>query len=155
MVSEAELSPTGRSRREAILAAALSLYRHEGYGAVTMRAIAQQLGFSAPAIYNYILSKEEIFLVLQNRGLRMMADVVLTPPTDDPLEDLKAIFRHYYQFTKDHPDYFTLMYVDPSTPPIDLENEALKAMAGETDNRVRRCIDQGIFPPTAARISNG
>src|SRR5262249_17943445 len=155
MVLEAELSPTGRSRREAILAAALSLYRHEGYGAVTMRAIALELGFSAPAIYNYVLSKEEIFLVLQDRGLRMLADAVLSPPTDDPLEDLKQIFRRYYQFTKDHPDYFTLMYVDPSTPPINLENEALKRMTAETTRRVKRCIEQGIFPPGAEVVSNG
>ena len=44
----------GRTR-EAILTAAIDLYAREGYGAVTMRAIANQLGFSAPAIYNYFL----------------------------------------------------------------------------------------------------
>src|SRR5688572_32521462 len=95
-----DLEPPAPRTRDAILAAAISLYRHEGYGAVTMRAIAQQLGFTAPAIYNYFLSKEEIFLALQARGLHMLADVVLTPATDDPLADLRAIFVRYYGFTK-------------------------------------------------------
>ena len=58
--------PTGPTRpeegmREAILVAAMSLYRHGGYGTVTMRAVAQQLKCTAPAIYHYFLSKEEIF----------------------------------------------------------------------------------------------
>ena len=94
-VSESEISSPRERTREAILVAAISLYRHEGYGAVTMRAIAQQLGFSAPAIYNYFLSKEEIFVALQERGLQMMADLVLQPRTDDPLEDLRSIFVQY------------------------------------------------------------
>src|SRR5438132_9967396 len=88
--------------REAILAAAISLYRREGYGAVTMRAIAQQLGFSAPAIYNYFLSKDEIFLALQERGLQLLAQAVLSPVTDDALLDLRSMFVRYYEFTKTH-----------------------------------------------------
>src|SRR2546423_1605378 len=105
--------PQDRTRtREAILAVAISLYRREGYGAVTMRAIAQQLGFSAPAIYNYFLSKEEIFLALQERGLQLLADAVVGPVTDDPLDDLRSMFVRYYHFTKTHREYFTLLYVD-------------------------------------------
>jgi AcrR family transcriptional regulator len=141
--------------REAILAAAISLYRHEGYGAVTMRAIAQQLGFSAPAIYNYFLSKEEIFVTLQERGLQMLAEAVLTPVTDDPVEDLRQIFVQYYRFTKQHPDYFTLMYVDPSTPRVNPDVEALARMSVETTHRVQRCIDKGIFAPEAIGVASG
>jgi AcrR family transcriptional regulator len=141
--------------REAILAAAISLYRHEGYGAVTMRAIAQQLGFTAPAIYNYFLSKEEIFLALQARGLQLLADAVLTSPTDDPLADLRAIFVQYYRFTKQYREYFTLMYVDPSTPPVNPEDEALIRMSAETRKRIERCIEKGILPPDANPAASG
>ena len=111
-----------------------------------MRAIAQQLGFSAPAIYNYFLSKEEIFLTLQERGLQLMAEAVLTPATHDPLEDLRSIFVRYYQFTKTHPEYFTLLYVDPSTPRINTEIEPLTRMTLETMARLKRCTDAGVFP---------
>src|SRR5262245_1193298 len=139
--------------REAILVAAITLYRREGYGAVTMRAIAQQLGFSAPAIYNYFLSKEEIFLALQERGLRLLAKAVLTPPSDDPLEDLRQIFVRYYEFTKAHPEYFTLLYVDPSTPHLNWETDALKRMVNETERRLKRCVDENLLPPDALGVA--
>ena len=146
-----------RSRtREAILVAAITLYKRDGYGAVTMRAIAQQLGFSAPAIYNYFLSKEEIFLALQERGIQMLADAVLTPPTDDPLDDLRQIFVRYYQFTKAHPEYFTLLYVDPSTPRLNFfETDALGALVKETITRVERCVERRILPPDAVNVAAG
>jgi AcrR family transcriptional regulator len=120
-----------------------------------MRAIAQQLGFSAPAIYNYFLSKEEIFLALQERGLQLLADAVLQPATDDPLRDLKAIYERYYQFTKTHPEYFTLLYVDPSTPHLNTAFEPLTRMETETASRVRRCVEQGVFPPEATSFISG
>lgn len=125
----------------------MGLYSKEGYGAVTMRAIAQQLGFSAPAIYNYFLSKEEIFSALQEIGMELMARRVLTPPTDDPLADLRSIFTLYYQFTKEQPEYFTLLYVDPSTPRVSEQFHALVQMGAETDRRLRRCVEAGVLPP--------
>jgi AcrR family transcriptional regulator len=138
--------------REAILATAMSLYAHAGYGAVTVRAIAQELGYTAPFIYNYFLSKEEIFRALQARGVEMLADAVSTRLTDDPLADLRAIFVGYNQFTKQHRDYFTLMYVDPSTPSANLhENGAQKRMSMEVANRFQRCIEKGLFPQEDAR----
>lgn len=131
--------------REAILTAALALYAAEGYGAVTMRGIAQRLGFSAPAIYNYFLSKEEIFATLQEIGLDVMAGMVLTPETDDPLADYRAIFTNYYHYSKLHPEYFALLYVDPAAPHLTHETPALKRMGEETNRRFVRCIEAGVF----------
>jgi AcrR family transcriptional regulator len=131
--------------REAILTAALSLYASEGYGAVTMRGIAQRLGFSAPAIYNYFLSKEEIFATLQEIGLDVMAEAVLTPETDDPLADYRAVFTNYYAYSKAHPEYFALLYVDPSAPHLTYETPALKRMMDETSRRFVRCLEAGVF----------
>jgi AcrR family transcriptional regulator len=36
-----------------IRAAALALFREVGYRGVTLRAVAKQLGWSAPALYRY------------------------------------------------------------------------------------------------------
>lgn len=132
--------------RDAILAAAISLYKREGYGAVTMRAIANQLGFSAPAIYNYFISKEEIFIALQEIGFRLMREAVIEPATDDALADLRSIFTNYYDFAKTQPEYFTLLYVDPSAPRVNQEFADLRAMSEATAVRVHRCINEGIFP---------
>ena len=142
---ERQVRQRGRTR-EAILHAARSLYQREGYGAVTMRAIANQLGFSAPAIYNYFLSKEEIFVVLQETALRHMAAAVIQPETDDPVHDLRMLYWHYFEFSKQEPDYFTLVYVDPSVPTVESKFEGLKAMTEFTAKIVKRCLDAGVFP---------
>ena len=152
---ESELTSPRQRTREAILAAAISLYRHEGYGAVTMRAIAQQLGFSAPAIYNYFLSKEEIFVALQERGLQMMAEVVLQPSSGDALRDLRSIFVQYYKFSQSHPEYFTLLYVDPSTPHLKPEVEPLMRMTTETTARLQRCVEAGVVPRDVGHMLPG
>ena len=102
-------------------------------------------GFSAPAIYNYFLSKEEIFSTLQDIGLDLMAEVVLTPETADPLADFRAIFTNYYVFCKANPEYFALLFVDPAAPLVTQEAPALQRMAAETDRRFSRCLDSGLF----------
>ena len=132
--------------REAILTAALTLYATEGYGAVTMRGIAQRLGFSAPAIYNYFLSKEEIFSTLQEIGLEIMADSVVKPDLDDPLANFRSIFTNYYGYSKAHPEYFALLYVDPSAPHVTHETPALVRMAEATSARFLTCVEKGVFP---------
>ena len=140
--------------REALLTAALSLYAADGYGAVTMRGIANRMGFSAPAIYNYFLSKEEIFSTLQDIGLDLMAEVVLTPETADPLADFRAIFTNYYAFCKANPEYFALLFVDPAAPLVTQKAPALRRMSEETDRKFSRCLERGVFadyPP--ARVT--
>ena len=132
--------------REAILTAALSLYAAEGYGAVTMRGIAQRLGFSAPAIYNYFLSKEEIFATLQEIGLNLLAETVLGPESPDPVADLRSVFVNYYEFSKAQPEYFALLFVDPAAPRVHYEAEAMVRMMTATLRRWQRCADAGLFP---------
>jgi len=132
--------------REAVLTAALTLYATEGYGAVTMRGIAQRLGFSAPAIYNYFLSKEEIFSTLQEIGLEIMADEVVKQDLDDPLANFRSIFTNYYGYSKTHPEYFALLYVDPSAPHVTHETPALVRMTEATSTRFLACVEAGVFP---------
>ena len=148
-------SPRNARTREAILTAALSLYAAEGYGAVTMRAIANRLGFSAPAIYNYFLSKEEIFATLQGIGLELMARAVLAPASNDPLPDFLAIFRKYYEFSKAQPEYFSLLYVDPSAPQVTTDSPGLLHMMEETFRRFSRCVEHGVFPPGTTENAPG
>ena len=141
--------------REAILTAALSLYAAEGYGVVTMRGIANRLGFSAPAIYNYFLSKDEIFSTLQDIGLELLAEAVLTPETADPLADLRAIFTNYFEFSKRQPEYFALLFVDPAAPRVQHQTEALTRMMEATGWRWQRCVDGGAFPVGTAPEASG
>ncbi|MGN4047672.1 TetR/AcrR family transcriptional regulator [Pseudomonas sp. SM4] len=51
-------------RREVIAAAALELFKRNGFAATTLEQIAAQAGVSAPTVVNYFGGKQEILLAL-------------------------------------------------------------------------------------------
>jgi AcrR family transcriptional regulator len=132
--------------RETILASALHLYSRAGYAAVSMRVVAHDLGFSAPSLYNYFLSKEEIFDTLRDRGLSRFEALALSPGAEDPLEDLKLFFQRYYSFSLTERTYFTLLWVDPITADITATGSRFTKVLNETVKKVARCIETGVFP---------
>ncbi|WP_324709978.1 TetR/AcrR family transcriptional regulator [Pseudomonas citronellolis] len=55
-------------RRASILDAALALFDANGYNATTVEQIAASAGVSAPTVFNYFGSKQEILLALLDRA---------------------------------------------------------------------------------------
>jgi AcrR family transcriptional regulator len=135
--------------RTAILEAARTIYSTGGYNSVTMRAIAGQLGLQAPSLYRHFVSKEQIFVALQQQSLELLLVKELTPAALDSVEDLRLFYWRYYEFSKRHPDYFSLLFLDRSAPAFDTgiyESETMKILNSHAEARVRRCIGTGVFP---------
>jgi AcrR family transcriptional regulator len=132
--------------RQAILENAFQLYARDGYAAVSMRVLAQALGCSAPSLYNYFLSKEEIFDTLRDRGFDRFEALIRESSSDDPLDDLRSFFLRYYKFSITERTYFTLLWVDPVTADIAATGPRLQAIAEVNRAKVARCISAGIFP---------
>lgn len=59
------LSPVLTQRK--IASAAVTLIQGRGYRALTMSALAEQLGVSASALYNHVGSKRDIMILIQDR----------------------------------------------------------------------------------------
>ena len=55
-----------------ILDAARTLFVAEGYRNVSIRKIAERVGYSPAAIYSYFDSKDDIFLALAEEGFHML-----------------------------------------------------------------------------------
>jgi AcrR family transcriptional regulator len=110
-----------------------------------MRVVAHDLGCSAPSLYNYFLSKEEIFDTLRDRGLARFEALALSTGVDDPLEDLKLFFERYYSFSVTDRTYFTLLWVDPITANVAATGPRFTKVANETLKKVMRCIESGVF----------
>jgi len=68
-----------RTREDILIAAARALGR-SGFGSVSMQDIAAEVGFTAPALYAYFPSKEEIFFELSALLQRELADTFQPPP---------------------------------------------------------------------------
>jgi len=48
--------------RERVMEAALQMFLHRGYAGTSMKSLAQELGVSAPALYWYFPSKEDLYV---------------------------------------------------------------------------------------------
>jgi AcrR family transcriptional regulator len=134
----------------AILEAARDLFVRDGYHNVSIRKIAERIEYSPAAIYSYFPSKHDIFFALAEEGFRLLAsEAVDAPPSDDPADDIRSMFWHYYQFSKRHPEYFALMFIDRSVPRITRDWQGfanVAAMKERLHQRIQHAIAAGVFP---------
>src|SRR5947207_14575874 len=100
--------------RRAILDAARDLFTTEGYRNVSIRKIAERIEYSPAAIYSYFPSKDDIFFALAEEGFRLLGDPAGVSTALEPLPRIRAIFWQLYEFTRDHPQDFELMFVNRS-----------------------------------------
>jgi AcrR family transcriptional regulator len=136
-----------------ILDAARELFVTHGYHEVSIRKIADRIEYSPAAIYSYFPSKDDIFFALAEDGFRLLfsyGDKLETQvASDDPADALRAMFWRYYEFSKEHPEYFALMFLDRSVPKI-RDNwerfEFLGELKHDMRARIARAIEAGAVP---------
>jgi AcrR family transcriptional regulator len=135
-----------------ILSAARDLFIAEGYQSVSIRKIAERIEYSPAAIYSYFASKDDIFLALAEEGFHRLDEKVQSAmKTDDPLENVRACWWAFYEFSQEHPAYFELMFVDRSVPRITEQWEGfefLQQMLNNAVTAIQTAIDAGAFPAT-------
>jgi AcrR family transcriptional regulator len=136
--------------RRKILHAARTLFLAEGYVNVSMRKVAEQIEYSPGAIYSYFANKEDIFFALAEEGLQFLRAHCATPPgTDSPLEHVRAALWHFYTFSKEQPEYFSLIFIDTAVPRISRDWERfsfVRDLRHEIEQEIQHCIDDGMFP---------
>ena len=135
-----------------ILDAARDLFVAEGYQSVSIRKIAERIEYSPAAIYSYFASKDDIFLALADEGFHRLDEKVRSAMrTGDPLEDVRANWWAFYEFSQEQPAYFQLMFVDRSVPRITQQWEGFELLQQMLSNAVaaiQRAIDAGRLPAT-------
>lgn len=135
-------------RRAKILRAAHRLYTVEGYPSVSMREVAKRVGFSAQAIYYYFPSKEAMFAALADEGLRLLEAQHPSEELPDTLDNLRLPYQRYYEFSKSHPEYFTLLWMDPAAATTQGEPQLalIGRMVHDVRQRLERCVREGLMP---------
>ena len=96
--------------REGILDAAASLFRQRGYGAVSLRSIAQAAGIKAGSIYYHFASKDEIVTEILNVGIlavhaEVVAAVDALPAWASTDVIVRAALRGHLRTLLEHGDY--------------------------------------------------
>jgi|SRR5579871_1485737 len=148
--------------RRAILDAARELFVTEGFQHVSIRKIAERIEYSPAAIYSYFASKDDIFFALAEEGFRLLG----SPADPDalerlghlsPIDRLRAVFWRLYEFSRQHPQYFALMFLERSVPRISREYERfafVRTRKQEIAAVIEACTASGDLPastnPSAA-----
>ncbi len=138
----------------AILDAARDLFVAEGYQNVSMRKIAERIEYSPAAIYGYFPSKDDIFFALAEEGFRILiGHTFLDRPKGggsvDPLHCIREAMMRVYAFSKSHPEYFAVMFLDRSVPRISKGLSRfgfLREIRVQMDALIQSAIDAGYFP---------
>ncbi len=97
---------------EDIRAAALSCFGRQGYRATSMRAIASELGWSAPALYRYYDSKEALLAAIRAEGFLLLQGLLanVRSAESDPAGRIRAAMVAYLDFARERSDLYRLMY---------------------------------------------
>lgn len=134
----------------AILDAARELFVAEGYSNVTIRKIAEKIEYSPAAIYSYFPSKDDIFLALAEEGFRLLFGHGGPMPEGSRVDVVRGGFWHLYEFSKAHPEYFALMFLDRSVPRISHDWQRfgfVRDMKKKMADLIQQAVDAGDFPP--------
>ncbi|HEX2416811.1 MAG TPA: TetR/AcrR family transcriptional regulator [Micromonosporaceae bacterium] len=111
--------PTRRQRVRAatvdeIKTTARRLLVAQGPAAVSLRAIARQMGMTAPALYRYFASHEALLEALcADLGVELVAELTQARdavPGEQPAARLTATFQAFRAWATAHPAEFTLMF---------------------------------------------
>jgi AcrR family transcriptional regulator len=94
-----------------IRAAALRLFARDGYAAVSMRAIAREVGVQAGALYNYTPDKQSLLFALMEGHMEEL--LAQGPPQGaTPLERLESFVSFHIRFHADRPDEVFIAYME-------------------------------------------
>ena len=143
-----------------ILKKAKKLFYEEGYGQITIRKIAKEIGYSPATIYLYFRSKDEILYELHNEGFRLLYQYKMSAikrGVRDSVDRLNKGGRMYIDFALENPEYYEVMFNMPE-PRDFMKNhiEAAREEEGSGDyamlsyqslrESTQALKDEGYFP---------
>lgn len=119
-MADQTLSRRARLRAETgaeIKAVALRLMAAGGPDAISLRAIAREMGMTAGAIYGYFATRDDLITTLVKDVYTALVDTMEaardTVPRDDPAGRVLAWAQAFREWTLANPEGFRLVYGDP------------------------------------------
>ena len=154
-------APRGRGAelRGEVLKAAMDLLTETGdESAVSIRAVAQRVGVSAPSIYLHFADKRalidavcgEVFEALHQRLL------VAAEDAPDPFSALRAQGIAYVQFARENPEHYRVVMMQAHEPaPESVEAVVTSGAFAYLVESVQACVDIGVLEGEAVELALG
>jgi AcrR family transcriptional regulator len=118
-----------RSRREALLIQAISMFARQGYTGVSVEDIGAAVGITGASVYNHFPSKSDLLVAALRRGTAVLfADLTHTYRTaTDATDALHRLVHSYLRFTHEHHDLIDLMITEVEHLPDNERHDARQA----------------------------
>lgn len=121
----------------------MRLFAQGGYAAVSMRAIAAEVGVQAGALYNYTPDKQSLLFDLMHSHM----EELLAAFSDDCAQDAQSRLRHFVsfhiQFHHDRPDAVFIAYMELRN--LTAENFAqIEALRHSYEDRLETILKAGV-----------
>jgi AcrR family transcriptional regulator len=133
--------------REKILDAARELFVAEGVEAVSMRKIAEKIGYSATTLYNHFEDKEALLFALCDADFGALQEAFQKiGRISDPIERLRKLGHAYITFAMRYPSHYRLMFM---TPRVHRDDDACSEAGRDDPDRdayafVRATVVEGL-----------
>lgn len=89
---------------------ALETLREHGDSAISLRALAKQIGVSAPALYRHFIDRESLLADLAVTGFEALRERLLAVDQTKPRQALIDIGLVYVSFAQEEPNLYRLMF---------------------------------------------
>ena len=148
----------GRLRADILAAAAQLLEQTGSEEAVTLRAVARQVGISAPSIYSHFANREAIVDAIVDGAFADFNAAISTAidTASTPLTELRAGCAAYLRFAAERPNRYKLLFerrnlVTGTEEPVSaIRTESFQMLV----SAVQACIDAGISASTDAQLDS-
>lgn len=108
----AKSRPTREEVHDLIMQKAREIAAKDGWAAVTVRKVAERIGYTAPIIYEHFGSKDEMLNQMLKKGYDSLHDEILKAVDccEQKEDRLRAMAMAYWNFAHETPELYQLMY---------------------------------------------
>ncbi len=112
-------------RRDSIVDAAERLFFAKGFAASTIDEVAEAAELSKGTIYLYFKNKDEIYVAIVQRGLRMLMDSFrdIMASSATGMDKVLGLGQALVSFYERHPDHFKAVFYHREVPASSLRDE--------------------------------
>jgi TetR/AcrR family transcriptional regulator, cholesterol catabolism regulator len=134
-----------RLKRDRIVAAAVELFYHQGYGRTTLDQVADALNMTKPFIYQFFKSKNEILADICSRAIKIahasLDRAIAQPGT--PTVRLHTITRDFMLAVLEHQEHATI-YSREEKELLEADRASINGLRRKFDHRLVDILKAGV-----------
>ncbi len=137
------------NRRNYITDSAENIFFQRGYDDVSMNDIAKEVGISRTALYLYFKNKEDIYLAIVVRGMKIINNLYKEGIKNgkNGFEKIGNIGKSYFKFYRDFPDYYKLCIPFDSQRFSEIDSDYMDEytiLSGNALKMMCKSVEEGI-----------